>query len=319
MKPLIFSGSAVALVTPMKEDGSIDYEVLDSLVDSHLANGTDAIVVAGTTGESATLTDQEHLDVIARVVRRAKGNLPVIAGTGSNNTAHAIYLSQEAERIGADALLHVTPYYNKTSQKGLVLHFRACAQATSLPIILYNVPSRTGVNILPETYQKLSEIPTIVATKEASGNFSQIAKIKALCGEDLQVYSGNDDQITSALALGAKGVISVLANVIPHETHDICQSFFDGDPVQSDTLQLKYLELIENLFSDVNPIPVKQALNYMGIPVGPCRLPLCEMDPVIAERLLACLKRYGLAEPGTTVGTVTDHRPPHTFFRLSLN
>lgn len=309
MKPIVFKGSAVALVTPMKEDGSVNYEELEKLISFHLENGTDAIVAAGTTGESATLTDEEHLKVIECCVKTAGGKIPVIAGAGSNNTAHAVSLSQKAQKLGADALLHVTPYYNKASQKGLYLHFKACADAVDLPIILYNVPSRTGVNILPETYQKLSQIKNIVATKEASGNFSQMAKIASLCGSDLAIYSGNDDQITSALALGAKGVISVLANLVPKQTHDICQSYFDGNTARSDSLQLEYLELIENLFTDVNPIPVKQALNDMGFEVGKCRLPLCDMDGAQAERLLACLQRYGLVKTQGRVGTVTVKRP----------
>ena len=312
MKPLIFEGSAVALVTPMKDDFSVNYDELDRLLDFHLENKTDAVVAVGTTGESATLTDKEPIEVIAFCAKKLHGRLPLIAGAGSNNTAHAVELSKAAAEAGADALLHVTPYYNKTSQTGLYLHFKACAEATRLPVILYNVPTRTGMNILPETYLKLSRISNIVAAKEASGNFSQMAKISALCGDDLTLYSGNDDQITSALAIGAKGVISVLANIVPEATHDICQSYFDGDSARSDTLQLTYLELIENLFRDVNPIPVKQALNNMGFEVGKCRLPLCDMDAAAAEQLLACMARYGLAQPGKRIGTVTVKRAPDT-------
>lgn len=312
MKKTVFNGSAVALVTPMNDDGSVNYDALKRLIAFHLDNKTDAIVAAGTTGESATLTDEEHLKVIAFCVKQAGGKIPVIAGAGSNNTAHAVFLSKQAEACGADALLHVTPYYNKASQKGLYLHFKACADAVKRPVILYNVPTRTSVNILPETYQRLSEIPNIVAVKEASGNFSQMAKIASLCGDNLAIYSGNDDQITSALALGAKGVISVLANLAPEQTHEICQSYFDGDSARSDTLQLQYLELIENLFSDVNPIPAKQALNFMGFGVGRCRLPLCDMDEAAAERLLGCLKKYGLVETEQRVGTVTVKRPQGT-------
>ena len=277
MKHTVFTGSGVALITPMHPDLSVNFEKVKELIEFHIENETDAIVITGTTGEASTLTDEEHLRVISYTVECVAGRIPVIAGTGSNNTAHAIELSKRAEAAGADALLLVTPYYNKCSQKGVFLHFQAIAQAVSLPVILYNVPSRTGVNILPATYARLSEIPNIVAVKEASGNFSQIAKILSLCGDRLDVYSGNDDQVTSALALGAKGVISVLANILPKETHDICQSYFDGYPEQSDTLQLRYLELIENLFSDVNPIPIKRALNAMGFDVGECRLPLCSM------------------------------------------
>lgn len=311
MKQMIFTGSAVALVTPMKEDLSINYEMVDWLIRFHLKHHTDAIVVAGTTGEGATLTDEEQEELIRFTVQKVHGNVPVIAGTGSNNTAHAVALSKMAEKAGANALLHVTPYYNKASQKGLVLHFTACAKATALPVILYNVPSRTGVNIEPETYRKLAQIENIAAVKEASGNFSQMAKILSLCGENLTIYSGNDDQITSALALGAKGVISVLANIAPEETHQLCDSFMKGDTAQSDNLQIRYLELIEALFSDINPIPVKQAMNDMGIPVGPCRLPLCSMENVQREHLYQVLTRYGMIpkERKQPVGTVTVHRP----------
>ncbi len=311
MKHTIFTGSGVALVTPMNPDSSVNYEKLGELIEFQIEHKTDAIIITGTTGEASTLTDEEHLQVIQYTVERVRGRIPVIAGTGSNNTSHAIRLSKRAEAIGADALLVVTPYYNKCSQQGLFLHFQAIAKAVSLPLILYNVPSRTGVNILPATYERLSEIPNIVATKEASGNFSQIAKILSLCKDRLDVYSGNDDQITSALALGAKGVISVLANIVPEQTHDICQSYFDGHPEESDTLQLQYLELIENLFGDVNPIPVKCALNAMGFDVGECRLPLCPMEPVAKERLLSCLYRYGLIEH-KTAGSVTVRRPQGT-------
>lgn len=310
MKKTVFTGCGTALVTPMKDDLSVNYEALGKLVEFQIENGADALIIAGTTGESATLSDKEHLQTIGYAVKQAAGRVPVIAGTGSNNTAHAVYLSQEAEMLGADGLLVVTPYYNKASQEGLYRHFAAIAKSTSLPIILYNVPSRTGVNILPATYQRLSEIENIVAAKEASGNFSQIAKILSLCGDRLDIYSGNDDQITSVLALGGKGVISVLANLVPDAVHKLCQSYFDGDTEASDSLQLYYLELIENLFSDVNPIPIKQALCYMGMDVGGCRLPLCEMDAIAAERLLACLKKYGLVEEDIRAGSVTVKRPP---------
>ena len=311
MKTTVFTGSGVALVTPMHSDLSVNYEKLGELIEFHIQNKTDAIVITGTTGEASTLTDQEHLEVIRYTVERVGGRIPVIAGTGSNNTAHAVELSKQAQAYGADALLLVTPYYNKCSQQGLYLHFEAIAKQVDLPILLYNVPSRTGVNILPATYARLTEIPNIMGVKEASGNFSQIAKIFSLCGDKLQIYSGNDDQITSALALGAKGVISVLANVVPQETHDICQSYFEGDTERSDTLQLRYLELIENLFSDVNPVPVKCAMNAMGMNVGGCRLPLCAMDPVAEEKLKSCLQRYGLIE-NAKVGSVTVRRPEET-------
>lgn len=308
MKDIIFKGAAVALVTPMKEDGSINYPVLKDLIDIQIQNNTDALVIAGTTGEGSTLSDPEHLELISYTVKCTKGRVPVIAGAGSNNTAHAAAFSKECEKVGADALLHVTPYYNKASQQGLYLHFCECAKATKLPIILYNVPSRTGVNIFPATYKRLSEIDNIVATKEASGNFSQMAKIASLCKDDLALYSGNDDQITSALALGAKGVISVLSNIIPDETHRICTSYFEGDSEESDNLQLKYLELIEALFLDVNPIPVKQAMRAMGFDVGPCRLPLCDMDSSMAEKMYATLTRYGLLKTENRLGSVTVHR-----------
>ncbi|WP_270739842.1 4-hydroxy-tetrahydrodipicolinate synthase [Massilioclostridium coli] len=317
-KKTIFKGSGVALITPMNLDGTVNYETLDELLEFQIENKTDAIVITGTTGEASTLSDKEHIDVIEHTVQKVNHRIPVIAGTGSNNTAHAIELSRQAEQVGADAVLLVTPYYNKASQEGLYLHFKACAEAISIPVILYNVPSRTGVNIMPLTYLRLSKIPNIVAVKEASGNFSQIAKTVSLCGDQLDVYSGNDDQITSALALGAKGVISVLANVVPEDTHQICQSYFNGDTVESDTLQLYYLELIENLFSDVNPIPVKQAMNFMGYNAGKCRLPLCDMDDVSKEKLLACMQRYELVEPKRKVGSVTVRRPQFSMMRRMI-
>lgn len=296
MKKVIFRGVGTAIITPMKEDGEINYPVFKKLLDRQADGGADAVVVAGTTGENATLDDDEHLELVEFAVKEIAGRIPVIAGSGSNNTAHAVWMSQECEKIGVDGLLHVTPYYNKTSQEGLYRHFRACAQATGLPVILYNVPSRTGVNILPETYRRLSEIDSIVGCKEASGNFSQIAGIAALCGENLTIYTGNDDQITTALALGAQGVISVVGNLLPRETHDICQAYFDGNCEESKRLQLKYLELMQALFMDVNPIPVKQAMRAMGYDVGECRLPLCDMDSVKTERLLQVLGDYGLVE-----------------------
>ena len=296
MKKVIFRGVGTAIITPMKENGEINYPVFKKLLDRQADGGADAVVVAGTTGENATLDDDEHLELVEFAVKEIAGRIPVIAGAGSNNTAHAVWMSQECEKIGLAGLLHVTPYYNKTSQEGLYRHFRACAQATGLPVILYNVPSRTGVNILPETYRRLSEIDSIVGCKEASGNFSQIAGIAALCGENLTIYTGNDDQITTALALGAQGVISVVGNLLPRETHDICQAYFDGNCEESKRLQLKYLELMQAMFMDVNPIPVKQAMRAMGYDVGECRLPLCDMDSVKTERLLQVLRDYGLVE-----------------------
>ena len=307
-KKVIFRGDGTAMVTPMKEDGAVNYPVFRELLEMQVENKADAVVIAGTTGEGSTLSDQEHIELVKFAVHEIRGRIPVIAGAGSNNTAHAVYLSRECERAGADALLHVTPYYNKASQQGLYLHFKACAEATSLPVILYNVPSRTGVNIYPATYKRLSEIDNITACKEASGNFSQLAKIASLCKDELTIYSGNDDQVTSALALGAQGVISVMSNILPAETHEICEAYFRGDSERSDSLQMKYLELIEALFMDVNPIPVKQAMRAMGYQVGGCRLPLCDMDPTNAERLYQVLKQYGLLRDGVRAGSVTVQR-----------
>lgn len=316
-----FQGCCTAIVTPMQDDLSINYKVFGDLLDQQIQKGCDAVVVAGTTGESATLTDEEHIELVRFAVKKAHGRIPVIAGAGSNNTAHAVYFSKEMEKAGADALLHVTPYYNKASQRGLFLHFEACAKASSLPVILYNVPSRTGVNISVETYKHLSEIDNIVAVKEASGNFSQMAKIASVCGDDLFLYSGNDDQVTSALALGAKGVISVLSNLIPKEVHCMCQSFWAGNSQESDTLQLHYLELIEALFSDINPIPIKQALRYAGIPVGGCRLPLCDMESAASEHLHAVLVKYGLYTSDSLCGSgsVTIHRPQGALLNGTIN
>lgn len=293
-KEVIFQGAGTAMITPMKEDGSINYPVFKQLLERQVQQGADAVIVAGTTGEASTLSDDEHLELVDFAVRVIDGRIPVIAGAGSNNTAHAIYMSKECERLKADGLLLVTPYYNKTSQRGLYLHFKACAAATHLPVILYNVPSRTGVNILPESYKKLAEIDNIVACKEAGGSISQIARTIALCNESLTVYSGNDDQITAVLALGGQGVISVLGNMFPKETHEICESYFRGDVKRSSSLQIQYMELIEALFSDVNPIPVKQAMRAMGFEVGECRLPLCAMDDANAEKLYHILEQYGV-------------------------
>ena len=251
MKKTIFTGAGVAIVTPMNPDESINFDRLGQIIDNQIENGTDAIVICGTTGESATMTDQEHVDCIEYAVKRVNGRVPVVAGAGSNHTSYAVWMSKEAKRVGADALLHVTPYYNKTSQTGLIRHFNAVADATDLPIILYNVPSRTGVNITPATYRELAKHPNIVAAKEASGNISQIAQIAQACGDELDLYSGNDDQIVPLLSLGAKGVISVLSNIMPRETHDICRLFFEGKIAESCALQLKLLPLINALFSDV--------------------------------------------------------------------
>lgn len=296
MKKVIFKGAAVALVTPMNEDGSVNYNKLKELVDQQIEGGTDAIVACGTTGEAATLDLDEHIEVIRKTVEFAAGRVPVIAGAGSNDTAFAIKTVELAEEAGVDGLLVVTPYYNKTSQAGLIAHFTKIAEATSLPIILYNVPSRTGVNIKPETYKELSKIENIVATKEASGDISAVAKIAHLCGDDLMIYSGNDDQIVPIMSLGGIGVISVLSNVCPKETHDICQYALDGNFKAAAELQVKYLPLIDALFSDVNPIPVKEAFNIMGYEVGECRLPLIKMSDSAHEALKAEMAKVGLVK-----------------------
>ena len=296
MKKTIFTGAGVAIVTPMNPDESINFDRLGQIIDNQIENGTDAIVICGTTGESATMTDQEHVDCVEYAVKRVNGRVPVIAGAGSNHTSYAVWISKEAKRVGADALLHVTPYYNKTSQTGLIRHFNAVADATDLPIILYNVPSRTGVNITPATYRELAKHPNIVAAKEASGNISQIAQIAQACGDELDLYSGNDDQIVPLLSLGAKGVISVLSNIMPRETHDICRLFFEGKIAESRALQLKLLPLINALFSDVNPIPVKEAMNMMGWECGECRLPLVSMQPQAKEHLRVLMQEQGLVK-----------------------
>ena len=294
MKKPVFTGAAVAIITPMNADGTVNFEEFGRIIEDQIAGHTDAIVVCGTTGESATMPDAEHLSVIDYCVKKVNHRIPVIAGTGSNDTAHGIHLTQSAEKLGADAVLLVTPYYNKTSQQGLIQHFTALANATSLPCILYNVPSRTGVNILPETAYELSKIPNINAIKEASGNIAQVAKIAQLCGDALNIYSGNDDQIVPLLALGGKGVISVLSNVAPRETHEICQKWFDGDIAASLAAQLKYLPLCEALFCDVNPIPVKCAMNQLGYQAGSCRLPLVDTSKANQERIHSALHTAGL-------------------------
>ena len=290
----IFTGAGVAIVTPMNPDGSVNFDVYRDLIEDQIKNGTDAIIACGTTGESSTLDHEEHVEVIRVAIEQTAGRVPVIAGTGSNDTAYCIKLSKEAESLGADALLLVTPYYNKTSQRGLIAHYTAVANAVKLPIILYNVPSRTGVNILPETVIELSKVENIVALKQANGDFSGTAQIAAGC--DIDIYSGNDDQIVPILSLGGKGVISVLSNVIPRETHDICQKWFDGDTAGSLELQLKYLELANMLFCDVNPIPVKESMNMMGWNCGECRMPLYPMDDAHKAKLAATLEKYGLTK-----------------------
>lgn len=292
MKKLIFKGAAVALVTPMNKDGSVNYETLSELIEYQIKNGTDAIVSCGTTGESATLSQKEHSEIIKFTVDKVNGRVPVIAGTGSNNTQHALELSQNAEKLGCDGLLIVTPYYNKTSQKGLVEHYTYIADRVNLPIITYTVPSRTGVSIKPETHLELSKHPNIVATKEASGNISDVAKIKSLCGDNLHIYSGNDDQIVPFLSLGSMGVISVFSNVCPKECHDITQLFFSGNIEKSREIFLKYLDLMNMLFCDVNPMPVKEALNLIGFDCGKCRLPLTSLCEEDHKKLVETLNRY---------------------------
>ncbi len=291
MKKPVFTGAAVAIVTPFREDG-VDFDRLGALCEMHVAAGTDAIVVAGTTGEASTMPDEEHLLVIAYVVKRIAGRIPVIAGTGSNDTAHGVHLCKEAEKLGADALLLVSPYYNKASQKGLYLHFKAMADAVRIPIVLYNVPSRTGVNIAPETVASLSRIPNVVGLKEC--NTAQAPEVAHLCGDGIVLYSGEDGQVLPILSLGGKGVISVMANIIPADTHRMVASYLSGDLAEALRLQLATVPLVKALFCDVNPIPVKAALNLLGHPVGECRLPLCAMSDSALAGLRAALVGYGL-------------------------
>lgn len=291
----VFKGAAVAIVTPMLANGEVNYPKLGEIIEYQIAHKTDAIVICGTTGEAATLSCEEHLEVIDYCVKKVSGRVPVIAGTGSNCTETAIYLSKESEKAGADALLVVTPYYNKTTQNGLVAHYTAIAEAVELPIIMYNVPSRTGCNILPETAAKLvKNVKNIVGIKEASGSISQVAKLMSLCGDEIELYSGNDDQIVPMMSLGALGVISVLSNVAPEETHDIVEMYLDGDVRGSMELQLKSIPLVDQLFCEVNPIPVKAAMNMMGFEVGPLRMPLVEMEEAHKENLKAAMKDFGI-------------------------
>ena len=291
----IFKGAAVAIVTPMMENGDVNYPKLGEIIEFQIANKTDAIVICGTTGEASTLTHEEHIEVIDYCVKKVAKRVPVIAGTGSNCTETAIYLSKEAEKSGADALLVVTPYYNKATQKGLIAHFTAVAEAVELPIILYNVPGRTGCNIAPETAAALvKNVKNIVGIKEASGNISQVAKLMSLCGDEIELYSGNDDQIVPILSLGGLGVISVLSNVAPKETHDIVEMYLEGDVRGSMELQLRAIPLIDQLFCEVNPIPVKAGMNLMGLEVGPLRMPLTEMEDAHKESLKATMKDFGI-------------------------
>jgi 4-hydroxy-tetrahydrodipicolinate synthase len=289
----LFRGSGVAIVTPFKNDG-VDYETLKELIEWHISHKTDAIIVCGTTGEASTMSEAERKETIKFTVDTVKGRLPVIAGTGSNNTRAAVEMSRWAESIGVDGLLIITPYFNKTTQRGCIEHFKAIASAVTKPIIIYNVPSRTGLNILPETLLELSKIDNIVAVKEASSNIVQIAEIAQLCGDSLDIYSGNDDQIVPILALGGKGVISVVANILPEDTHDICEKFFNGDLNGSLDIQLKMLPLVKALFIETNPIPVKEAMNLMNMNAGVLRLPLVNMSPKNLDLLKKEMLSYGI-------------------------
>ena len=294
MKEPIFTGAAVAIITPMNEDGMVNYDEFAKFVDWQIENGTDAIVICGTTGESSTLEVDEHIECIRWCINYVNGRCKVIAGTGSNSTASAIEMSKEACEDGADALLLVTPYYNKTSQRGLVAHYKAIHDATDKPLILYNVPSRTGVNILPETAAEIAKLPRVNGIKEASGNLEQVAKIHELCGDELNIWSGNDDQIVDILERGGKGVISVLSNVCPQETHDIVAKYLNGDVDGAKDLMNKYMKLAKNLFCDVNPIPVKEAVNMIGYKAGHCRLPLIDMTDENKAMIKETLEEYGL-------------------------
>ncbi len=291
----IFKGAAVAIITPFHENGEINYPKLAEILDDQIANHTDAIVICGTTGESSTMTHEEHLETIRFTVEHVAGRVPVIAGTGSNCTETAVYLSQEAEKYGADALLVVTPYYNKATQKGLIAHYTAVADSVKLPIIMYNVPSRTGCNIQPETAAYLVEnVENIVGIKEASGNISQVAKLMQLTGGKIELYSGNDDQVVPILSLGGLGVISVLSNVAPEKTHDMVMKYLEGDVKGSLDIQMKAIPLIDALFCEVNPIPAKAAMNMMGWEAGPLRMPLTEMEPEHKERLRKTMIDFGI-------------------------
>ncbi len=291
----IFEGAGVAIITPMKQDGSVDFDELRKIIDFQIDNGTDSIIICGTTGESSVLSDEEHMECFRVAVDQVNGRVPVIAGSGSNCTESAIHYSKEAQKYGADAVLLVTPYYNKATQNGLKAHYTAIAKAIDLPIILYNVPSRTGCNIQPQTAVDLARnVDNIVAIKEASGNISQVAKLAQLAEGCIDIYSGNDDQIVPLMSLGAKGVISVLSNIAPKQTHDIVNMYLKGDVKGSCELQLKALPLIEKLFCEVNPIPVKKAMNLLGFSAGSLRLPLTEMEEEHAALLREEMIKFGL-------------------------
>ncbi|MEE1005685.1 MAG: 4-hydroxy-tetrahydrodipicolinate synthase [Acutalibacteraceae bacterium] len=293
MKKRVFTGAATALITPMNEDGSVNFNRLSSLVDEQIKGGIDALVICGTTGEKSTLGYDEHIRVIETAAKANGGRVPLIAGTGSNDTVYSVGLCADAEKAGADAFLMVTPYYNKTSQRGLVAHYNYIADRVNKPIILYNVPSRTGVAIKPETYKELSKHPNIVAVKEANGDLSSVAKTRYLCGDDLDFYSGNDDQTVPIMSLGGIGVISVMSNFLPQVMHEICAEYLNGNTAKAAELQIKYTGLMNALFSDVNPIPVKAAMNLLGLNAGPCRLPLYPMEEKALENL-----KYKLQECG---------------------
>jgi len=291
MKKCIFTGSGVAIVTPFSNDG-VDFEKLGELIEFQIREKTDAIVICGTTGEASTMPDDEHISVIEYTVKKVAGRLPVIAGTGSNDTRHAIRLSKRAQEVGADAVLSVTPYYNKTTQRGLYEHFKVIAENLSIPVILYNVPSRTNLNINPDTVQKLSKLENIVAIKEC--NLNQIGEIINLCGDDFTIYSGEDGLIVPAMALGGKGVISVMANIIPLDTHGIAVNMLNGNYAEGRRLQLKTLDLIRALFMEVSPIPVKEAMNIMGLQVGKCRMPLVDISDGNRDILMKAMRNYGI-------------------------
>lgn len=294
MKKRIFSGAATALITPFNEDYSVNYTQLEQLVDDQITGQTDALVICGTTGESSTLDHKDHLKVLEVAIKAAAGRVPIIAGTGSNDTMYAVELSQAAENLGADGLLMVTPYYNKTCQNGLVAHYTYVADRVDTPIILYNVPSRTGVDIKPETYAKLAEHKNIVATKEANGNISSVVATRHYCGDALDIYSGNDDQIVPLLSLGGLGVISVVSNVAPKLPHDICKLYFEGKVKEAADLQIGMSKLVEALFAEVNPIPVKAAMNLLGYHAGPVKLPLIEANDTTKEKLKKAMQDLNL-------------------------
>ena len=293
MKKRVFTGAATALITPMNDDGSVNFSRLSTLVDDQIKGGIDALVICGTTGEKSTLGYDEHIRVIETAAKANGGRVPLIAGTGSNDTVYSVGLCADAEKAGADAFLMVTPYYNKTSQRGLVAHYNYIADRVNKPIILYNVPSRTGVAIKPETYKELSKHPNIVAVKEANGDLSSVAKTRYLCGDDLDIYSGNDDQTVPIMSLGGIGVISVMSNFVPQVMHEICAEYLNGNTAKAAELQIKYTGLINALFSDVNPIPVKAAMNLLGLAAGPCRLPLYPMEEKALENLKLKLQECG--------------------------